>query len=162
MARLTAGDKITSVSAIVLFVSMFFDWFVVSIPESLGVSFFIEGEGQSAWAALDYLPIVLVVTVVAALVVAAMHMINIGAGRLASGDALVATSGAVSFVLILFRIIDPPTAGTLQGAFGNSATVELSVEFGIFVAMLAAAGIAIGGVMAMKAHQRQPFPCSKP
>ena len=61
-----------------------------------------------------------------------------------SNDAAVTVLGAIS-VLILFRIIDPPSFGSFGGV-----SVDGTVEFGIFLGLIAAAGIAYGGYMAMK------------
>ena len=48
-------------------------------------------------------------------------------------------------LLILFRIVDPPSFGSFGGV-----SVDGTVEFGIFLGLIAAAGIAYGGYMAMK------------
>ncbi len=148
--RLTFGEKLAGGSAVVLFVSMFLDWFVVRIPESLGVNFVVDGTGQSAWGALDYIPIVLTITIVTALVVAVLRLIGVTGELSVAANRGIAALGTVSVLLIVFRIIDPPSFGSFEGIFGRTAAAERTVEFGIFVGLLAAAGIAIGGYLAMK------------
>lgn len=150
MDRLTIGERIAAVSAIVLFVSMFLDWFVVRIPESVGVQFFIDGTAQSAWDALDYIPIVLTIAVAAALVVAVLRLTGVAGELPVAANGLVAILGSVSVLLVLFRIIDPPSFGSFGGFFGRTTSAERTIEFGIFVSLLAAAGIAFGGYIAMK------------
>ena len=47
---------------------MFFDWFGVEVSGVGGFSGSVPGGGGSAWDALDFIPIILVITIVAALV----------------------------------------------------------------------------------------------
>ena len=47
---------------------MFFDWFGVEVSGVGGFSGTVPGAGGSAWDTLDFIPIVLVVTIVVALV----------------------------------------------------------------------------------------------
>lgn len=148
--RLMTGQKVAGASAIVLVGSTFLDWFVVSVPESRGVDFFVNGAGQSAWNALEYIPIVLTITAFAALVVAVLRLAGVTGELPVPANSVVAVLGTLSVLLILFRIIDPPSFGSLQGFFGRSTEAELTVEFGIFVGLLAAAGIAFGGYWASR------------
>jgi hypothetical protein len=157
----TIGERIACVSAVLLLASTFFDWFVVSIPENLGVDFAVNGSGQSAWDALDYIPIVLTISVGVVLILAAMRLMGRGAKPPVSTGPVIAILGAVSVLLIVFRIIDPPSVGSFQGVFGATAAAESTVEFGIFVGLLAAAGIAIGGCIVMK-EEGVYFPRGRP
>ena len=56
--------------------------------------------------------------------------------------------GVVSVLLILYRIVNPPDLG--WSSTWPSFTEEASVQFPIFLALLAAAGIALGGFWAMR------------
>jgi hypothetical protein len=51
-------------------------------------------------------------------------------------------------VLILFRIISPPDFGV--GDLGDLAGVDVGREIGVFLGLIAAAGIAYGGYEAMQ------------
>jgi hypothetical protein len=64
-------------------------------------------------------------------------------------NAVITILGVVSALLILFRIMDPPGLGT-QGFISFDATVR----FPIYLALLAAAGIALGGRLAMYEEAR--------
>ena len=66
--KLSPGEKIAGGSAILLFIFMFFDWFGVEVTGVGGFSGSVPGEGGSAWDALDFIPIILLITIVAALV----------------------------------------------------------------------------------------------
>src|ERR1700712_5280098 len=63
VAKLSRGEKIAGVSAVALFIFMFFDWFSVSISDGGGA--FASGSvgSGSAWDALDNIPIFLVITI---------------------------------------------------------------------------------------------------
>jgi hypothetical protein len=143
--KLSPGEKIAGVSSIVLFIFMFFDWFTVEVSGGNSLVFASASAGGSAWDALDFIPIVLVVTVVAALGVAALRLTDSAYEPPISGNAIVAILGAISFILILYRIIDPPGAGSVPGL-----SIDVSPAFGIFVSLVAAAGIAYGGYKAMQ------------
>lgn len=139
--RLRQGERIAAVSAIVLFVLMFFDWFSAEV--TLGAR--SASEGVDAWDALDWIPIVLVIAILAALFVASLRLTDARYEPPISAGAVVAVLGGLSFLLILYRILDPP--GASGGAPGFS--FDVSPEFWIFASLVAAAGIAYGGYRAM-------------
>jgi hypothetical protein len=143
--KLSQGEKIAGVSSIVLFIFMFFDWFTVEVSGGNGVFSATASAGGSAWDALNWIPIVLVVTIIVALGVAALRLLDSPYEPPVSGNAIVAILGAISFLLILYRIIDPPGAGSVPGL-----SIDVSPAFGIFVSLVAAAGIAYGGYKAMQ------------
>src|SRR5262245_6407505 len=103
--RLNTGEKIAGVSAILLFVFMFFDWFGAEVSGLGGFSGSLPG-GGSAWDALDFIPIVLVVTVVAALGLAALRLADAVYEPPIPGSTVVTVLGGISVLLILFRIVD--------------------------------------------------------
>jgi hypothetical protein len=142
--KLNTGEKIAGVSAILLFIFMFFDWFGVEVSGG-GFSGSVPGAGGSAWDALDFIPIVLLITVIAALVSAVLRLSDFEYEPPVSMNAVVAALGGLSVLLILFRIIDPPSFGSYGGVSADG-----TLKFGIFLGLIAAAGIAYGGYMAMK------------
>jgi hypothetical protein len=75
LGRLSAGERISSVSAILLFVFMFFDWFSVTGSNNSNLLFLIGStRTESAWEALSYIPFVLLVAISATLVVSALQL----------------------------------------------------------------------------------------
>jgi hypothetical protein len=143
--KLSQGEKIAGVSSIVLFVFMFFDWFTVEVSGGNGIFSASASAGGSAWDALDWIPIVLVVTIVAALGVAALRLTDSSYEPPVAANSIVAILGGLSFLLILYRIVDPPGAGSVPGL-----SIDVSPAFGIFVSLIAAAGIAYGAYRAMQ------------
>ncbi|HVQ58957.1 MAG TPA: hypothetical protein VMS60_08635 [Solirubrobacterales bacterium] len=144
--RLSLGEKIAAVSAILLFVFMFFEWFGVEVSGVGDFSGTVSGEGGgSAWDALEYIPIVLVVTILAALALAAIRLTDSTYEPPVSMSTVVTVLGVFSVLLILFRIIDPPSFGSFGGV-----SVDATLSIGIFLGLISAGGIAYGGYSAMR------------
>jgi len=130
--RLNTGEKIAGVSAIVLFISMWFAWFGFDSPgEALGIGGSIS---FNAWESFDFIDLILFVTVV----------VTVGSVVAKASDALVdfpfnpvvAVLGALCVLLVLYRIIDPP-GGTDR-------------EWGVFLGLILSALVAYGGYRAME------------
>ena len=143
--KLNTGEKIAGVSAVLLFIFMFFDWFGVEISGEGGSVSFGSGAGGNAWDALDFIPIVLVITIVVALVNVFLRLSDSDYEPPISMNVAVAVLGGISTLLVLFRIIDPPGFGTFGGV-----SVDATLEFGIFLGLITAAGVAYGGYRAMQ------------
>jgi hypothetical protein len=145
ISKLNTGEKIAGVSAVLLFIFMFFTWFGVEVSGSGGFSGTVPGAGGSAWDALDFIPIVLVVTIVLALVNVTLRLSDSDYEPPVSMNVAVTVLGALSVLLILFRIIDPPSFGSFGGV-----SVDGTLEIGIFLGLITAAGIAYGGYRGMQ------------
>jgi hypothetical protein len=145
--RVSTGGKIAGVSAILLLDFMSFDWFGSKDSGELR----LFSVGHTAWEALDYIPIILVIAIVAALSVVALRFIPTAyeSSSWVPANAVVAILGVASALLILFRILDPPNFGSFQEIWGT-VTIEGTVQFPIFLALSAAAGIAFGGYWAVR------------
>jgi hypothetical protein len=143
--KLSPGEKIAGVSALLLFVFMFFDWFGVEVTGVGGFSGSVPGGGGSAWDALDFIPIILLVTIVAALVMAGLRLADSAYEPPVPMSTIVTVLGVFSVVLIVFRIIFPPSFGDFGGV-----SVDATLSLGIFLGLIAAGGIAYGGYSTMK------------
>jgi hypothetical protein len=146
LGKLGSGEKLAGASAISLFVYMFLDWFGLKSSDN---SLVLSGLDRNAWEALDYIPIALVIAIIAALGVVALRLFASAYEPPVSANAVVAILGIVSAGLIIFRIIDPPNFGSNGSPF-FPATIEGTVQFPIFLALVAAAGIAVGGFLGMR------------
>ncbi|HET9677334.1 MAG TPA: hypothetical protein VFP21_07520 [Solirubrobacterales bacterium] len=136
--KLSTGEKIAGVSAILLFIFTFFDWFTVSASNGL----VRVSVGGSAWDALDVIPIILLIAIVAAVGVAVVRLTDADFEPTISMNSVVAILGGISVLLILYRIISPPDSGFTG--------VDVSPALGIFLGLIAAAGITYGGYRAMQ------------
>jgi len=144
--KLGVGEKIASASAIALFIFMFFDWFSAEVSASNGSFTASASEGGNAWDALDNIPIFLVIAIIVVLAVAALRLTDADFEPPFPASAAIAVVGIVSVLLILYRIIDPPgDSGEFAGV-----SVDISPAFGIFISLIAAAGITYGGYRAMQ------------
>ncbi|HSK49085.1 MAG TPA: hypothetical protein VK889_01185 [Solirubrobacterales bacterium] len=143
--RLSTGEKISAVSAILLFVFMFFDWFGVEVSGPGGTTSFPEAGGGSAWDALDFIPIVLLAVVVVTLVAAGLRLAEADYEPPVPANAVVAVLGGLAILLILFRLLFPPSFGEFGGI-----SVDATRQLGIFLGLLAAIGIGYGGYKAME------------
>ncbi len=143
--KLNTGEKVAAISAVLLFIFMFFTWFGVEVSGVGGFSGSVPGAGGSAFDALEFIPVILVITILAALAVAALRLTDSAYEPPVSMNAIVTVLGGLSVLLILFRIIDPPSFGSFGGV-----SVSGTVEIGIFLGLIAAAGITYGGYLAMK------------
>jgi hypothetical protein len=132
--RLTQGEKIAAGSAIALFIVMFLKWY--GIDEAGGAG------DLSAWDAFDFIDLILLLTVV----------VTVGAAAAkAAGTRIdfplstaIAVLGGLSTLLVLFRLIVTPDIDVIVDE------IDLSRSYGVFLGLLAAAGIAYGGWRAME------------
>jgi hypothetical protein len=144
---LSTGEKISAVSAIALFILMFFDWFSYSVS-SKGFSGQVPGSGENAWGALDFIAVLLLAAIVVALAVAVIRLTDADIEPPVSLNTVVAVLGGLAVLLIAFRIISPPSYTHTDALTGVS--VDGSPEIWAFIGLIAAAGIAYGGYAAMR------------
>jgi hypothetical protein len=131
------GETIAGVSAVALLLIMFiFDWFGFGGTIDTGIGTVDIGGGFNAWQSFEFIDIILFLTIGAAIAVAAMAASGAGAGLPVAGSAIVTGLGGLSTILILYRILDTP---------GGSDR-----EIGVFLGLIAAAGITYGGWTAMQ------------
>jgi hypothetical protein len=121
LERLNSGERIAAGSALALFVCMFFGWF------NFGFDTF------NAWEALHYISPILAIAIAFTLVVAFMKATGRSLGDIPDGMAIFVL-GCLATILVLIRLIDPVSSS--------------SAEAGMFLGLLAAAGIVVGGYLA--------------
>ncbi len=144
--RLSQGEMIAAISAVVLlFVMFIFTWFSVDFGGgNLGLSG--VDTGSNAWQAFGFIDIVLFVTILVAvggaLITANAQSVNTPVAI----SAITCGLGILSVLLILFRIVDPPGSGDIPDGFD----IGISRGIGVFLGLIAAGGIAYGGWRAME------------
>jgi hypothetical protein len=145
LSRLRQGEQIAAGSAIALILIMFiFDWYSVSVA---GHS--VPNSGANAWESFSFIDIVLFVTALAAIAMAYISASGQNVNLPIAMSAIVAGLGILSVLLVLFRIIDTPGDTGAASAF-LGANVDVSREIGVFLGLIATAGIAYGGYTAMQ------------
>ena len=133
--RLSQGEKVAGGAAVLLFITMFLSWF--GLPENA----FTNALGAAgvdttanAWQSFDFIDIVLLVTIVVAVAAAVAHAADTRIDFPLS--TVVTVLGALSTILVLYRIIDPPS--------------DASRKFGVFLGLIFAAALTYGGWLAMQ------------
>jgi len=171
-SRIGQGQMIAAVAAIVLFVVMFLSWYsveglsddaqeqaeaAIELAEEQGIEVpsgaqdaVDDAASISAWDAFDLIKIVMLLTIIAAIALAAMTAMGSQVNLPVAMSAIVAGLGILTTLLVLYRVIDPPAEG-------------LDRSYGVFLGLLASAGIAYGGWRAMEeegtsfSHQADQF-----
>ncbi|MBA2521967.1 MAG: hypothetical protein H0V25_01430, partial [Solirubrobacterales bacterium] len=150
--KLRRGELIAGVSAVLLFIVMFFNWFGISQEDAVDVSqdnlqdlvkfaptdVNADRLDLSAWQAFGFIDIILLVTIVVAVGLAVMTAASRSTNLPVAGSALTAGLGILATILILFRIIVTP--------------YDLSRDIFVFVGLILAAAIAYGGWESMQAE----------
>jgi hypothetical protein len=129
LSRVRAGEALTAIGAIALFVLLFLDWF--------------SGGGVSAsgWSSLGWALVVLLVIVLALAVVVFAAVVTGAKPAIAVGSAVITfTVATVTFVIALVRVL--LTQPALDRGLGNGA---VSVQVAGYLGLLALALIAAGG-----------------
>lgn len=144
--RLNRGELIAAVAAVALFAFMFLDWYGAEISGQAGKIDFGDGAGPggSAWATLEGISLVLMLTIAVTIGVGLLALLDSDWKPAIPPSAAITVLGGLSFLLIALRIVFPPDFGTL-GGIAVSGTLEL----GVFLGLAAAGGIAYGGYRAM-------------
>jgi hypothetical protein len=141
--RLSTGEKIAGASAVLLFIFMFFDWFKVEVS---GGSFVGGSLGGNAWEWFTWIDLLMLLTIVVAVAVAVIRLTDAVFEPPFSLNAAVTILGGLCVLFILYRIIDPPGGSE---SFGG-VSVDVGLQIGVFLGLLAAAGITYGGYRAMQ------------
>lgn len=141
-SRVSVGEMIAGVSALALFIFMFLPWFGVDSVEGFGVGDI--GIDANAWEAFSFIDILLflVAVVVLGLVLATAAAATPDLPR--PPATVIAAAGAIAVVLILFRLIFPPGVDSAV-----DVDIDMGRKIGVFLGLIAAAGIAYGGWRAM-------------
>jgi hypothetical protein len=140
------GVIVAGVSGLLLLLIMNIpDWFgikygaqVVAVPSE------VTGD---AWVSYGFTDVVLLVTSLAAIALALLAVTRGPAGLPAAAIAVVTGLGIVSVALIVISIISPPDVGSSVDVSGPG--IEHSRKIGVWLGAIAAAGVAVGGYMAM-------------
>jgi hypothetical protein len=147
MENLNTGEKIAGISGVALLLIMFiFDWFSVD-ADSAG---FDVSVGGNAWEVFGFIDIILFLTALAGIALALLAAgrtevdLPVAAGSIAAG------LGALATLLVIYRIIDPPLSEAED--FG----LDVSRSFGVWIGLIAAAGVAYGGWRAIEDEGATP------
>ena len=138
---------IAGISGVLLFIFMFFGWYgapgvLDEAVEQLGQIGIDTGTAEdqasrNAWEAFDFTDLILLLAVLVSVGLAAMTLAGASASLPVAGSALTCGVGALAFLFVLYRTLDPPFDGAER-------------EIGLYLGLLATAGIAVGGYLGMQ------------
>ncbi len=141
--RLGRGETIAGVCAVLLFIVMFFGWFSLPGPDEVATPFggtISFDASANAWQSYDFTDLLLLVTIVVAVGGAVATAMARDVALPVAVSALTAGLGILSFVFVLFSIINTP----------SEAGIDFDREIWVYVGVVLTAGIAYGGWMAMQ------------
>jgi hypothetical protein len=146
---LRRSDRIIGIGAIAFFIFLFFfKWYGVSSSTSIGgVNY---SDSANGWHTFTNSRWIWIITIIVALAVVA---ISAGALKFKSPvqpGVLVAGLGALSAILIIYRIIDHPSAGTSGTIAGVHYSASVGIKIGIWLGLIAALALTYGGYLAMQ------------
>jgi hypothetical protein len=150
-SKLTLGEQIAAASGIALLIVMFLPWYGVDV----NVGPLSASESANAWEALSFIDILLFLIAVVAIGVPVAKAM----GSLPDdvpGPLVVLAAGGLGVLLVLFRLIDLPTPDI------SAAGVDFGRKIGIFLGLIATAGIAYGGWRANEESPVATTPASTP
>ncbi len=141
-ARASTGEKVAAGSAIALFIALFLPWYGVKISGA-GASISL-GDSGNAWEFLSFVDILLFLAAAGTVAIIVSRASGVLPALPTPPGLLVAGAGVLALLLVLFRLIATPEPD------GLPEQIDLTRKFGIFVALLAAAGVAYGGAEMLK------------
>jgi hypothetical protein len=131
--RLSRGQRIAAASSVLLFLFMWLPWFGDRERKVNGIVLPQAHVTINAWKSFDLVDIALLLIVVGTIAAIFQSSRRNDRNLSAAASLAVAAAGAVATLLIAYRVFVP-----LQST---------SIRFGILLGLLAAIGIAVGGLL---------------
>lgn len=138
LTKLSLGDKVIAGSGIALLIFSFFPW--------LGIEVGPYSDSKSGWSfTLTLIAILIGIAMVVLVALKAFGVDLPALGKVTWGQALLGM-GAVAFVFVLIKLIAGPHVDT----GGLDVAYDKTRGIGIFLGLIATAGLAAGGYMRMQ------------
>lgn len=145
--RFSQGQLIAAASAVLLLIFMFLPWFEIpgveatlpeGLPDDIDLSGTpgIESESLNAWEGENPLDVFLLVTILVALGGVLLASSGGGAGMPVPLSMATFLLGSMGTLMVLYQVFDVPG--------------DLDRKIGLFLGLIAVAGIAVGGYLSMQ------------
>jgi hypothetical protein len=144
LSRLRRGEVIAALSAVALFVVLFFSWYGLdsNIAGPLGEAV-IKRSGvdttTSGWQSFEILDVFLVLVILAAIGLALLTAARVSVAFPVAASVITTTLGLLATIFVLYRIVNQPGDNSVIG-----------VKLGAWLGLLCCLGIMIGGYLAMR------------
>ena len=135
-SKLGVGEIVAGISGLALFVFMFLPWYGIDSVAGFGVS-----ADANAWEAFSFVDVVLFLVCVVVVGLVIVQLAETSPELPAPPARIITGAGVVALVLIVLRLIFTPGVD----AGGVDIDVDLGRKIGIFLGLIAAAGIVYGG-----------------
>ena len=145
--RLRPGDLVAAASGVLLIVSLYLTWYSRSAEGEIGGGSPLLD--YSGWEALGFIDRLLLLIAVVAIVAAVVRLLGLTPPLPVNPSLVVFGLGAFAVLLVLLRLIDTPS-----GLFDGVAGIEVDRSAGIFVALVAALGVTLGGWLSWNGEGR--------
>jgi hypothetical protein len=151
ISRLRRTDQIIGGGAIALFIFLFFfKWYGASASSSAGG--LSIGGSLNGWHSFTNSRWIWLITIVVALGVVAATAAQRELDSPVQLSVVVAGLGALSALLILYRIVHHPSASASGGVGLTHFSYSYGIKIGIWLGLIAAAVVTYGGYLAMQAE----------
>ncbi len=149
IGRLRRSDRIIGASAVAFFIFLFFfKWYGASSSSSVGG--FNYSVSANGWHTFTNSRWIWIITIIVALAAVAISAGVLELNTTVQRGVLVAGLGALSSILILYRILDHPSAGTSGSVAGVHYSASVGIKIGIWLGLIAALGLTYGGYLGMQ------------
>lgn len=153
-SRLRSGELITGVSAVLLFIVMFLSWYGLKVNTGSLGTFALPNVSYDAWDAFSVIDLILLLTVIVALALVVTQATQRSPAIPVSLSVLTTTLAGLSVLLIVFRMIDPPSIVDVPAVL--DAHLDRTLDIGIYLGLVASLGILYGGYRSMRVEGLAP------
>ena len=133
-ATVSRGTWVAAAGSLILLISCFLSWYSVSVS-----GFGAASAKASGWDATDLSKLIALLAL-AGLVIIGLELFATNVSLPYPSSLILIGIGALSTLLVLIKMIDKPDA---------PSPVNVGLAYGIFVALIAAIAIAVGGYLKM-------------
>jgi uncharacterized membrane protein YhdT len=149
--KLTRGDQVIGISGIVLFIFSFFNWLGATVSVGArGIPGFSASGADNAWGfTLTLLAVLIGIVLVAYVVLKAVGVeIPDQFGPVTLSQVLLGLAG-IAFLFVLIKVIAGPNLPSVPAGI----SVSKDRKFGIFVGLIATAGLVAGAFLNFQESQ---------
>jgi hypothetical protein len=147
-SRLRFGDLIAAGGAVVLFISMFLDWYKVEFKGLGGTGIGATSAGGSAWDTLGIGKIILLLVVLGVIAIVVVRATGTAVPQLpAPLSTIILGLGGLAVLYTLFRLIVIPHGDVPSGL---DDAIDFGRGIGVFLAFLSALAITAGGFLSAR------------